>query len=404
MPDLITEFLSYTEGAPSPEIFRLWSAIACIGAALERRVWTLSAGLPIYPNLYTLLVAPPGVGKYIIHEVQSIWIETRNLKVAPHSTTKASLIDSLKESLRVINGGGELIEYHSLQVAAEEFGVLVPAYDLEYLSNLNHIFNNPSFHSEKRRSINKGEDLIVTNPQLNILAGTQPGYLGTLFPEEAWTMGLASRLLMIYAGDPIQVELFPENDILADRIRGRAGFVKLISGLNDLRGCFDWTDDAIQVIRSWYLAGMPPRPDHSKLTFYSSRRILHLFKLAMIAAVSRSQDLVITLADLSRARDWLLEAEVQMPNIFRAMSHRSDYEIMQELHVYLWSRWSNPKNKQLPLREDLLYTYLSTKCTSERAPRIVDVMERGGLISRVAGTKSPEALYIPNPRKEHGVE
>ena len=114
--------------------------------------------------------------------------------------------------------------------------------------------------------------------------------------------------------------------------------------------------------------------------------------------------MVITLADLSRARDWLLEAEVQMPNIFRAMSHRSDYEIMQELHVYLWSRWSNPKNKQLPLREDLLYTYLSTKCTSERAPRIVDVMERGGLVSRVAGTKSPEALYIPNPRKEHGVE
>lgn len=401
MPDLIQAFLDYTNGSPSPERFRLWAGISAIAGALERRVWVRSAGDPVYPNLYVLLVAPPGVGKYIIHEVQTVWKEARCFKVAPHSTTKASLVDSLNESLRTITIPGEIIEYHSLQIAAEEFGVLVPTYDLEYLSHLNNIFNNPSYYSEKRRSVDKGETMTITNPQLNIIAGTQPGYLGTLFPEEAWTMGTASRLLMIYAGEPIQVELFPEKCVIAARMQGREKFVESLQFLSKLHGEFDWDPRAVDAMRAWYKAGFPPAPTHSKLLYYGSRRILHIMKLIQIAAISRCQDLKITLDDLATAREWILMAEQQMPNVFYAMAHKSDFEIMQEVHIHMHAIWAK---KQEPIHESRMYTYLSTRVTSDRAPRIVDVMERGGLIRRIAGTKTPEGLYIPSDRKEPGVE
>ena len=63
MADFVEQFLKYTEERPSPEIFRKWSAITTLSGALEKRVWTLTKAGPQFANLYTMLVAPPGVGK-----------------------------------------------------------------------------------------------------------------------------------------------------------------------------------------------------------------------------------------------------------------------------------------------------------------------------------------------------
>lgn len=401
MSDLITDFISYTDSMPSPRLFRQWAGIALVAGALERRVWTLSAGMRVYPNLYTLLVAPPGVGKYIIQEVQDLWRDAGKFKVAPDSTSKASLIDAMKESLTVLTKDGSFDEYHSLLVASEEFGVLVPAYDLDFLSVLNKIYNNPPLHSEKRRSINKGEDLVITNPQLNIFAGTQPGYLSALFPEEAWTMGTASRLIMVYHSEPILVDLFMPRDVIARRDAHRKKLVGEVASLFNFSGEFHWSDEAADELRRWYLAGMEPVPQHSKLTYYSSRRILHTLKLCMISAASRSvgnmNGLTLERDDLERARDWLLEAEAVMPDIFRAMSQKSDYEVMRELHIFLWRTYAVEKKA---IHVSALSHFLALRVPSEKVPRIISLMERSNMVERSAGTE----MYVPRNQNEWGVE
>ena len=59
----IESFLEYTEILPSPPLLRRWAAISYVAAALERKVWVRTMGSDLYPNLYTFLVGPPGVGK-----------------------------------------------------------------------------------------------------------------------------------------------------------------------------------------------------------------------------------------------------------------------------------------------------------------------------------------------------
>src|SRR6266481_9773574 len=54
--DWIEAFMDYTGGLPSPAIFRLWAGISTLAGAQERRTRVMSAGRPIYPNLYVLLV------------------------------------------------------------------------------------------------------------------------------------------------------------------------------------------------------------------------------------------------------------------------------------------------------------------------------------------------------------
>lgn len=391
--------MAYTDGMPSPPLFRKWAGIAAIAGALERRVWTLSAHKRIYPNLYTLLVAPPGVGKEIIQEIKELWHDARKFKVAPDSVSKASLIDALREALTIIPKS--LDEYHSLLVASNEFGVLVPAYDLDFLSVLNRVYDNPSTHSEKRRSVNKGEDLIITNPQLNIIAGTQPGYLSSLLPAEAWSMGTTSRLIMIYHSEPTRVDLFPEADVISSRKALRTPVVKGLASLFNFGGEFQWAEPARAALLAWYNAGMPPVPSHSKLTYYNSRRILHIIKLSMVAAASRSVDfmngLELLLEDFQTAQDWLLEAEVYMPDIFRAMSQKSDYDVMREAHVFIRQQYNTSKKA---LHATMIQHFLAQKVPSEKVLRVMDLMEKSSMIVRMAGTD----LYTPKHENSWGVE
>ena len=78
--------------------------------------------------------------------------------------------------------------------------MLLPAYDTEYITVMNRIYNNPPRYKETRRH-GKQQTAEVPFPQLNILAGIQPGWMATAFPPEAWSSGLTSRTIMIYAAD-----------------------------------------------------------------------------------------------------------------------------------------------------------------------------------------------------------
>lgn len=390
--DWIESFLEFTAGTPSPRIFRLWSAISAVGAALERRVWVRTAGEEVYPTLYVLLVGRPGSGKsQAIRPVSALWYSTKELCVASNSVTKASLTDELEAAKRVLLLGNDIIEYHSLQIAASEFGVLVPAHDLDFLNFLNQIYDNDPSYRESRRTSGKKIDTI--NPQINILAGTQPAYLANLLPEEAWGMGFMTRIIMVHSGETFRADLFGK-----DRKNPKL-FRELSDQLKELlkaHGECDWEDAAREAITDWYDKDCPPVPDHSRLESYISRRILHVLRLCVISAASSGHPLLITLNDFNRARDWLLEAELTMPDIFKAMVNKSDAQVISDLHQFVWSLYAR---SQQPVHEARLIYFLQAKVTSDKIGRIIDTMVRASILDRL-----PNGSYVPRPKHEHGTE
>src|SRR6266436_9736192 len=74
LPDWIEAFVAYTSGLPTPLIIRKWAAISAVAAALERKVWINSLNTELYPNLYVMVMAPPGIGKgLVISELKRIF-------------------------------------------------------------------------------------------------------------------------------------------------------------------------------------------------------------------------------------------------------------------------------------------------------------------------------------------
>lgn len=393
--DWIERYLAYTAPMPSPAIFREWSAIGAIAGALERRVYVKTGMSLVYPNLYTLLVATPGIGKTQgIFTTNELWYSIKDLKVAPDNVTRASLVDALAKAQRtLILADAKVIEYHALAVAADEFGVLVSAHDLDFLSIMNKIYDNPRTYRETRRTGNRELDII--HPQMNILAGVQPGYLASLLPEEAWSMGFTSRLIMIYASSGPIVELFEEMPLPEAQFKDLREDMMLMAKMT---GACKWTDDAKEAMSKWHRAKCPPIPTHSKLQHYATRRTLHTLKLCMIAAISRSGDLVIELQDFHRAQDWLLAAEQLMPDIFREMVGKSDGQVIQDLHYFMFQLYIKEKK---PLHQSRIVHFLQARMPSDKILRLIDIAERSQIIQRVAGT---EDQYIPRPRNEWGNE
>lgn len=392
--DWISSFLSYTDGMPSPEIFRLWSAISAVGGALERRVWVRTARSSLYPNLFTLLVAPPGIGKsQAINPVADVWRGCKKLKVAPDNVTKAALIDALSEANNKVSLPSGILEYHALLVACSELGVFLPAHDLEFLSVLNDIYDNRPSYTENRRSLSK--QIAIKNPQLTILAGTQPGFLANLLPDEAWSMGFTSRIIMIYSGET------PEIDLWADSAGQDKEFERMVIGLRPaerLYGAFGWEPEAQHKMTQFNFNRRASEPEHSKLLHYNSRRTIHVLKLSQIAAVSSRMEMVIRACDVDRAIDWLLAAEAVMPDIFREMKRKSDTDVISELHFFMWRIYVKEKK---PIHEARLFNFLREHIPSDKILRLLDIAQKSNIVQRVAGT---ENLYVPRAKHEHGLE
>lgn len=328
----------------------------------------------MYPNLYVLLVAPPAVGKsQAISPVKELWNKTKKFHIAPDDVSKASLIDALEaaKQFKVLDSAN-MVEYTTLQIAASEFGVLVPAHDLGFLNTLNHIFDNPDTYKEKKRTTKKETNIV--EPQINLLAGTQPAYMAELLPETAWGMGFTSRLILVYSQNPIKVNLFKKRERHAGL---QSKLVEDLASMSELYGEVQWTPEAMEAVTEWYDGGMQPVPKHAKLEHYNGRRILHMLKLCTISAVSRGAHMVIQLADVQRAKEWMLEVEQFMPDIFKAMVGRSDVDILEDLHALVWQTHSVT---QKSVHKQRLFQYLQTKVPAERVPRIIELAFNSGLI------------------------
>ena len=133
LPDLIEAFMEYTEGEPTPDVFRHWGGIFMVSAALSRRVWTNSAEDQIYPTLFVILVGDSGVGKGPTMKPVEAFLRTidygnnpilsrQGINLGAEYATAAGCFDQLMDdrSTKSFKLDGEEFEFKNLTVVVEE--------------------------------------------------------------------------------------------------------------------------------------------------------------------------------------------------------------------------------------------------------------------------------------------
>lgn len=389
----IDSFVEFSANKSSPEIWCKWTAIAIVGAALERRVWAFTRGSRLYPNLYTILVGKPGIGKSNLLSMTELMLrETKEpqLHVAPSSMTPASLVDSLALAKQTVYPkGGELVDYNSMMIVASELGVFLPEYNVVYMNMLQKLYDGEYY--EERRRTSKVQYLKIERPQLSILGATTPSYLHGFLPDGAWDQGFTSRTIFVYAGDGVPVDLFAEaneQSQLAIDLRFD------LRTLARLYGQVHWPPETKQAISTWAGAGGPPVPNHHKLVHYNTRRVAHLIKLCMVASASRGNELVIQIEDYNLALNWLLEMEAALPDIFSAAGGvTADARAIEDVWYFVFTTFAKEKK---PIGEHRILSILKNKVPSHSIMKIIELMVRSqwikvelvnGLVCYVPGNK-----------------
>lgn len=373
LPSWIDYFVEYTNGIQSPGPFREWSAIATIAAALERKVYIISQGRPIYPNLYIFLVGPPGSGKTrAVDESEDLFRVLKDHKIAPTSLTKAALIDALKEAERAIPGQIEGT-FNALFLAVKELAALLPGYDSDFMNALVYLYDSIPY-GEKRRT--KDLDFVIKCPILNFIACTTPSYLNEMLPPGAWEQGFLSRVIIIYS----EILDIARLNLLSTTPGRDPAMVKALEKdliqIGNRVGRLTFERDAAEVLEAWNLDRRASEPKHPRLTHYNTRRPLQVLKLCQIAAVDRGGN-TITLSDVNRAQDWLIRAEAYMPDIFLAMTSGGDARVMNELHHYCIVEQVK-SNKPTPMH--LVYQFLQSRVPAHSIDRIIALMYNTGAL------------------------
>lgn len=396
LPSFVDGFMKYTEGRGSPALYRKWTAIFIISAAMERKAWITTVKGQLFANQFILLIGPAGVGKSLCTTIaynllNGIRTPENPLHIAPTSVTKASLIDKLNNAERRIVRPMEtpsVIQFNSLQIIPNEFGVFLPAWEAEFMNTLTDLWDCGRYAETRRTS---GLSIDIPNTQLNLLSATTPAQLINLLPEGAWEQGFMSRVLMAYSGESAFTDLFA---VLDEDGALRADLEHDLKDIYKIYGEIEVSLECQEALNNWGRAGGPPIPDHPKLVTYRQRRIAHLLKLCMVAAVSTDNDKIITLDHFAEALDWLVELEHNMPDIFKSLKVGGDARAIEECYHYVFQKYHQLGKKPVP--EHTLIAYLQERVPAHSVDRILDVMERAHLIEKQFAGKGQG--YVPKAK------
>lgn len=392
-PSWIGAFVEHANNLESAEIFRKWAGITTIAAVLEQKVWLLTSA-PLYPNLYVFLVGHPGVGKTrTVNAASAFFRELPDYHLSPTSMTMASLVDCLLEAKRmIIQLPNPPMEYNSMYIVADELSAFMHKFDEEIIGGLTTFYDVSVPYAQNRRG--KDIRIKIKHPQLSILSGTTPSNLMKFMPENAWDQGFTSRVIMVYSDERIITDIFKHENrgLPADMLHD----LRLI---NSLSGKFEVTEDYKAAINNWRALGQTPTPSHPKLIHYNTRRLAHLFKLSMVAAVDKSNTLVLTKEDFNRAMGWLLEAEETMPYIFKAGAVGGDGKAMDEIADFVFV-----SDTGKGVSEHKIVNFARERIPAHSVMRVLEIMQRSGMITAVSIDKKSglRNFRVADPKAQEG--
>lgn len=349
-----------TRNISSPEIFIEGGFYMLTAAALQRRVWngTLNEG-PLFPNMFMLFVAPPGVaGKGLVTDLIYLVLEgvpyiprmsdgsvnteiaellaarakkegraELTIPVAPQNITFEKLVQNLAKSTRTLHvkppipAGlkGSIYEHKSIFFNLDELTSFIDEDAKKVVPFLLSTYNCKYYDKETKH---QGDDRL-SNCCLNLIAGTQPDTFQELARKKAVSSGLTSRMFLLYA-DAERQRMHKKAPLDDEQLESLAALRTYIKNLSEYFGRVTETDEADQFVKNWWDSEPATRANKSNLLIeYYSRKQQHVMKLAMLDMFSRLPTMdedgsyKLTIANFTAALAILARWEVDMHMCFK---------------------------------------------------------------------------------------
>ncbi len=334
----IHEYLRFTAGLQSPEMYHLWTAISTIAAALERSVFLDRVYFKVYPNMYIVLVGPAGkVGKSTAINMGAGLLN--KIEDPPRffaeKITPERLLEYMSNTMRKIDDGR--IDFVSAAFAcASELSVFMgKSSDSETLKLLTDLYDcKEGTWRYETKSSGTAE---LENPCLNVLAGSTPKWLRTAIPIEIVGGGFVSRTIFVYQSELRRAVAFPEDEVPENFLAMQSKLINDLEHIRNLRGRFYFTDEAKEWYRTWYEQWYATDGEIYDTDFYA-RWPTQLLKVGMIISCAERDDLDLRVADLKKAQTIMDSVSGLMTDVVGVMSSADSQIDTQKILGYIKRR------------------------------------------------------------------
>lgn len=312
----LSDYREFTSGNEAHPTYHLFSSLVALSSIISRRVWLDMDYFTIYPNLYVVLVGPPGNRKSSAMATTKYLL--RELKAIPFSgecISKEKLVMDMVEQERAMDGIPDKYKdkriYSPMTVCVTELSEFLSISAAGMIGFLTDVYDQ-DFYEHKTK--NKGT-AVVTGPFLNLIACTTPEWITTYLRSDIISGGFSRRTLFVYETEKASRIAFP-TVTPAMRAAWSRLFTQATKLLN-IRGPFQWHPDARTYYKKWYETLEMPK-DETTIGYYETKHI-QMLKIAMLVAVSESEELILTIRHIEIALDFLKLVETNLGRVFQSM-------------------------------------------------------------------------------------
>lgn len=320
----ITTYLEYQINTEPARIFDKWAAYSVIASALRKKAYLSLGRIKIYPNIYVVFVAEPGIARksQAISYAMSMLANIPEIVTSADASTKEAMLQDLELSgVDELMPNGESLRHSSLCIFSKEFESFLgqKKENTKMLVLLTDLFDCQEI-PWKYRTKNSGSN-VIPSVFINLLAATTPDSLASSLPPTAVGGGLTSRILFVWADKkkkkvPRPIETAREKEL-------KELLIKDLYVISRISGEYKMTPECIKQWDAWYEGYDEDNPNRicndQSFNGWYSRKPMYILKVAILRTAAESNGLDVSWKHISDSIKEIEEVEKQMGNAFKAI-------------------------------------------------------------------------------------
>lgn len=308
----LSDYREFTKGTEAHPTYHTFSGLVALSSIISRRVWIEQGYFKVFPNLYVVLVGPPGNRKTSAMSIAKSLI--RELKTIPFSAecvTKEKLVLDLADQERMVESfptDHPQKIYTPMTVMVTELSEFLGMGSIGMINFLTTIYDQDFY---EHRTKNKGETLI-TGPFLNLLACTTPDWITTYLRSDVISGGFSRRAIFVLETGKANRITFPK---VTDE--AKAAWEKVMAHARKLAkvaGPIQWHPDASAFYDQWYQTLQMPHDE--TISGYYETKHMQLLKISMLICLSEGTELLLRKEHLIFGLELLKLAEENLSRVF----------------------------------------------------------------------------------------
>lgn len=322
--NFIRDYLKFCENSEAHLNYQFWCALWTLSTIVGRRVWLDQGHYVVYPNLYIVLVGPPGnrktSAKSIAHDlVRRVVREGAPVPMSGESVTREKFIQDLAADESKVtfmdHSKGKPIprEFQQQSLCITELSGIVGPSQAAMVETLTALYDVGAWYEYKTK--HQGSDEIP-NPYVSLLACTTPDYITSKLKDDIISGGFSRRALFILEHGKKKRIAFPT--ISAEQKEAIRNAARLGLRAQSVGGAMSWEPRAKVWFGDWYENTLKSSNDMNMAGYYDTKHVI-LLKISILLALSDNLRMELRYEDLQMGLELLRPVEETMPEVFAAM-------------------------------------------------------------------------------------